>query len=170
MLPSLHDDFLVSYEVNCEARQIRPCARRDPRGRPAHERQMTRVIIFTGVAPCPLDKMRRKIAPSGKSPKICPAPLVKIFRLTRRANRLYKLAPSHPRRGGSRVVTNARWDAMDATASGAQSDRRAGPSVSDRPARGRTALLTVFARTSRAARGSARPLALMVADGEVVWS
>ena len=22
MLPSLHDDFLVSYEVNCEARQI----------------------------------------------------------------------------------------------------------------------------------------------------
>jgi hypothetical protein len=23
MLPSLHDDFLVSYEVNCETRQTR---------------------------------------------------------------------------------------------------------------------------------------------------
>jgi hypothetical protein len=73
-------------------------------------------------------------------------------------------------RGGSRVVTNARWDAMDATASGAQWDRRAGFPVSDRPARGRTTLLTVFARTRRAARGPARPLAQTVAYGEVVWS
>src|ERR1700687_4329836 len=97
--------------------------------------------------------------PTGKSAKTCPALLAKIFRLTRRANHLYKLAPSHPRRGGSRVVTNARWDAMDATASGAQWDRRAGLPVSDRPARGRTTLLTVFARTRRTARGPARPLA-----------
>ena len=100
----------------------------------------------------------------------CPAPSRKIFRLTRRANQRYQLAPSHPRRGGSRVVTNARWDAMDATASGAQWDRRAGLPVSDRPARGRTTLLTVFARTRRTARGPARPLAQTVADGEVVWS
>jgi hypothetical protein len=70
MLPSLHDDFLVSYEVNCEARQIRLCAKRDPRGRPAHEQQMTCVIVFTGVAPCLLDKMRRKIAPVGQIAKI----------------------------------------------------------------------------------------------------
>ena len=42
--------------------------------------------------------------------------------------------------------------------------------VSDRPARGRTTLLTAFARTRRTARGPARPLARMVADGEVVWS
>jgi len=48
---------------------------------------------------------------------------------------------------------------MDATASGAQYDRRAGLPVSDRPARGRTTLLTVFARTCRTARGPARPLA-----------
>jgi hypothetical protein len=108
--------------------------------------------------------------PAGKSPKTCPAPSTKIFRLTRRANHLYKLAPSHPKRGGSRVVTNARWDAMDATASGAQWDRRAGLPVSDRTARGRTTLLTVFARTRRAARGAARSLAWTVADGEVVWS
>jgi hypothetical protein len=97
--------------------------------------------------------------PTGKSAKTCPAPLTKIFRLTRRANHLYKFAPSHPRRGGSRVVTNARWDAMDATASGAQWDRRAGLPVSDRPARGRTTLLTAFARTHWAARGPARSLA-----------
>src|ERR1700704_301960 len=48
-------------------------------------------------------KLRRKIArrasqSSGRSSR-CPAPLAKIFRLTRRANHLYKLAPSHPRRG-----------------------------------------------------------------------
>jgi hypothetical protein len=102
---------------------------------------------------------RRVICPTGKSAKTCPALPAKIFRLTRRANQLYKLAPSHPRRGGSRVVTNARWDAMDATASGAQWDRRAGFPVSDRPARGRTTLLTVFARTRQAARGPARSLA-----------
>src|ERR1700737_4829641 len=65
-------------------------------------------------------------SPAGKSPKTCPAPSTKTFRLTRRANHLYKLAPSHPKRGGSRVVTNERWDAMDATASGAQWDRWGG--------------------------------------------
>jgi hypothetical protein len=104
-------------------------------------------------------KITTENCPTGKSVKTCPAPFAKIFRLTRRANHLYKLAPSHPMRGGSRVVTNARWDAMDATASGAQYDRRAGLPVSDRPVRGRTTLLTVFARTCRTARGPARPLA-----------
>jgi hypothetical protein len=37
--------------------------------------------------------------PTGKSAKTCPAPSTKIFRLTRRANHLYKLAPSHPDEG-----------------------------------------------------------------------
>jgi hypothetical protein len=37
--------------------------------------------------------------PTGKSPKTCPALLAKIFRLARRANHLYKLAPSHPTKG-----------------------------------------------------------------------
>jgi len=97
--------------------------------------------------------------PTGKSAKTCPALPAEIFRLTRRANHLYKLAPSHPTRGGSRVVTNARWDAMDATASGAQRDRRAGVPVSEKPARGRTALPTVFAETGWIARGPARALA-----------
>src|SRR6202045_973627 len=110
-------------------------------------------------APLPALQTATENGPTGKSAKTCPALFSKIFRLTRRANHLYKLAPSHPRRGGSRVVTNARWDAMDATASGAQWDRRAGLPVSDRPARGRTTLLTAFARTHWAARGPARSLA-----------
>ena len=48
-LPSLHDNFLVSYEVNCEARQIKLCAKRDTRGLAADEQQTIRVIIFNGV-------------------------------------------------------------------------------------------------------------------------
>jgi hypothetical protein len=47
----------------------------------------------------PVDK-NISLNPSGKSP--------------------LEICPSHPKRGGSRVVTNARWDAVDATASGAQ--------------------------------------------------
>jgi hypothetical protein len=31
MLPSLHDGFLVSYEVDCETRQIKRHAKRDPK-------------------------------------------------------------------------------------------------------------------------------------------
>jgi hypothetical protein len=49
MLPSLHDDFLVSYEVNCETRQIKLVARRDTRGLAANEEATTRTIIFNGV-------------------------------------------------------------------------------------------------------------------------
>jgi len=56
----------------------------------------------------------RQIGPTGKSAKTCPAPAKKIFRLTRRANQRYLLAPSHPMRGALRNVTNARWDAVDA--------------------------------------------------------
>ena len=45
MLPSLHDDYLVSYEVNCEARQIKLSARRAE----STEQNMTRTIVFDGV-------------------------------------------------------------------------------------------------------------------------
>jgi hypothetical protein len=79
------------------------------------------------------------------------------------------IRPSHPRRGGSRVVTNARWDAMDATASGAQGVA-GGFAASDRPARGRTALPTVFARTCRIGTRSGESFGGTGADGEVVWS
>jgi len=47
MLPSLHDNFLVGYEVNCEARQIKLYAKRDPRI-PGGEHP-TRIIVFNGV-------------------------------------------------------------------------------------------------------------------------
>jgi hypothetical protein len=49
MLPSLHDDFLVSYEVNCETRQIKIRAKRDPRVPAVNEEQTSRAIIFNGV-------------------------------------------------------------------------------------------------------------------------
>jgi hypothetical protein len=108
--------------------------------------------------------------PDGQISKNLSSPSRKNISLNPSGKSLLEIRPSHPTRGGSRVVTNARWDAMDATASGAQWDRRVGFPVSDRPARGRTALLTVLARTRRAARGPARPLAWAGADGEVVWS
>jgi hypothetical protein len=63
----------------------------------------------------------RKKHPTGKSvvaTKTCPALPKKIYRFRRRANQFYQLAPSFPgKRGGSRVVTNAGGDAVDATAS-----------------------------------------------------
>src|SRR5665647_1348213 len=49
-------------------------------------------------------QLRRRTNDDGKQPdgqirKTCPAPPTKIFRLTRRANHHYKLAPSHPNEG-----------------------------------------------------------------------
>jgi hypothetical protein len=67
------------------------------------------------------DRSTKTNYPTGKSvvaTKTCLPPLQKIFRFRRRANQFYQLAPSQPgKRGGSRVVTNAGWDAVDATAS-----------------------------------------------------
>jgi hypothetical protein len=45
---SLHDNFLVSYEVNCEARQIKLHAKVDPRD-PAKREQQPRTVVFNGV-------------------------------------------------------------------------------------------------------------------------
>jgi hypothetical protein len=57
-------------------------------------------------------------ASTGKSAKAVQPFSQKIFCLACRANQFYQLAPSFPgKRGGSRVVTNAGWDAVDAAAS-----------------------------------------------------
>ena len=96
----------------------------------------------------PASQTTTENCPAGKSPKTCPAPLTKIFRLTRRANHLYKFAPSRMR-GGSRIVTNARVGCDGRDSVGRAGGRRAGLPVSDRTARGRTTLPTVFARTRR---------------------
>ena len=48
MLPSLHDNFLMGYEVNCETRQIKLYAKNDPRS-PGSEKHPTRIIVFNGV-------------------------------------------------------------------------------------------------------------------------
>lgn len=47
-LPSLHDNFLISYEVNCEIRQIKLRAKPDPRD-PAQSEQLPCTVIFNGV-------------------------------------------------------------------------------------------------------------------------
>ena len=51
---------------------------------------------------------------TGKSPKVCPAISQKIFRLTRRANQRYQLARLTRQEGRLAIVTNVRWDAVDA--------------------------------------------------------
>ena len=48
MLPSLHDNFLTSYEVNCETRQIKLHTKPDPRDAAKRE-QRPRTIVFNGV-------------------------------------------------------------------------------------------------------------------------
>jgi hypothetical protein len=48
--------------------------------------------------------------PSGKSANLCPAPIRKIFRLTRRANHLYRFARLARKRGGSR--SSRTWGGM----------------------------------------------------------
>ena len=47
-VPSLHDNFLVSYEVNCEVRQIKLHTKPDPRD-PAMREQRPLTIVFNGV-------------------------------------------------------------------------------------------------------------------------
>jgi hypothetical protein len=69
---------------------------------------------------------------------ICPvqSPRLKIFRLTRRANHRYDSRRLTRTRGVAHV-TNARWDAVDATASGAQMESQGG-SARERSAGART--------------------------------
>lgn len=45
MVPSLHDNYLVSYEVNCHARQIKLCTQ-PPEGVEEHG---GRTVVFNGV-------------------------------------------------------------------------------------------------------------------------
>jgi hypothetical protein len=82
--------------------------------------------------------------PDGQISKTCPALRAKIFRLTRRANHLYKFAPSHPDEGriASRHERAVGCDGRDSV--GRAGGRRAGLAVSDRTARGRTMLPTVL--------------------------
>jgi hypothetical protein len=132
--------------------------------------RIANVTLPSGKSSFPAAQTTAENSPTGKSAKTCPSPPAKIFRLTRRANHHYKLAPSHPDEGriARRHERAVGCDGRDSV--GRARDRRAGFPVSDRPARGRTTLLTVFARTRLTARGQARPLAWTVADGEVVWS
>ena len=71
---------------------------------------------FASLAMTILHAHVRQNNPTGKSSKSCPAPREKIFRLTRRANQGYQLARLTRQEGRLAIVTNARWDAVDAEA------------------------------------------------------
>jgi hypothetical protein len=58
--------------------------------------------------------MTERVNPTGKSVKTCPALARKIFRLTRRANQRYQFARLTRQEGRLAIVTNVRWDAVDA--------------------------------------------------------
>jgi hypothetical protein len=66
---------------------------------PRHVRLSGQGNLGNGGCPVLPSKLRRKMARRANHQKTCPAPLAKIFRLARRANHLYKLAPSHPTKG-----------------------------------------------------------------------
>ena len=82
-----------------------------------------------------------KIRPQHQRDLPCPAPSQKTFRFRRRANQFYQLAPSFPGKRGasrsSRTRDGMRWTRQRWRANGVAG--QALP-VSDRPARGRTAL------------------------------
>ena len=60
------------------------------------------------------NKRHGHVCPTGKSPKTCPAPRAKIFRFRRRANQWFLSARLTRQEGRLAIVTNARWDAVDA--------------------------------------------------------
>src|SRR6202035_1693291 len=93
---------------------------------------------------------RKEIPEPDQSDLGSPVPFAKIFAFTRRANHLYKFAPSHPTRGALAIVTNAGRGAVDAAALSARRDRRAGRKACERSPSERT-----------------RDVA---ADGKIVWS
>jgi hypothetical protein len=63
-----------------------------------------------------LSATRKKIQPDGQINKSCPSLRAKIFRLTRRANQRYQFARLTRQEGRLAIVTNVRWDAVDADA------------------------------------------------------
>jgi hypothetical protein len=89
--------------------------------------------------------------PAGQISKNLSSPSRKNISLNLSGKSLLPIRPSHPRQGRFANVTNARWDAMDATAS-ARAGIAGRLAVSDRTARGRTTLPTVLAGARRAAR------------------
>jgi hypothetical protein len=56
----------------------------------------------------------RQNNPTGKSPEVCPVLRAKIFRLTCRANQRHYFARLTADEGRVAIVTNVRWDAVDA--------------------------------------------------------
>jgi hypothetical protein len=59
---------------------------------------------------------RAKTPPDGQIKKTCPAPCEKIFRFGHRANQWFLSARLTRQEGRLAIVTNVRWDAVDAEA------------------------------------------------------
>src|SRR6266850_5182734 len=66
----------------------------------------------------------RPNSPTGKSPEVCPVLRAKIFRLTRRANQRHYFARLTADEGRVAIVTNVRWDAVDARGAQDEGARR----------------------------------------------
>ena len=90
----------------------------------------------------------RPFLPDGQIKKTCPAPLRKIFRLTRRANQGYQLAPSFPGKRGDRASSRTwgrmRWTRQRRRANGGAGqaftarERSTGAQTNDADAYGKT--------------------------------
>ena len=104
-------------------RQMRRALPRERERRSESADRLTNSPASCVASPATVISMRRlrQNNPAGKSPKVCRAPSEKIFRLTRRANQRYQLAPSHPMRGAGRdrheraVRCGGRGGALDET-------------------------------------------------------
>ncbi len=90
----------------------------------------------------------RPFLPDGQIKKTCPAPLRKIFRVTRRANQGYQLAPSFPGKRGDRASSRTwgrmRWTRQRRRANGGAGqaftarERSTGAQTNDADAYGKT--------------------------------
>jgi hypothetical protein len=129
------------------------------------------------------DEIRLHMRPSGASgkslpqasPSGCPAPSRRNFCFSEmQISAMFRLVPPGTR-GGSRVVTNARWDAVDAAASGAkrtsQGELQLKSCERSSGARTNGAGNFVVDNISRFVHKASNPVARTnAADGKAVWS
>ena len=112
--------------------------------------------------------------PTGKSLRVfnpgLSSPSRKNFPLNMSGKSPLQARPVPPDKGADRESSRTRGGMRWTRQRRARKGSQGGFPVSDRPARGRTALPTILARTRRTARGPAGSLAWTGADGEVVWS
>jgi hypothetical protein len=100
----------------------------------------------------PHDTPKREFAEPFQRDLACPVPASKIFRFRRRANHLYKLAPSCPERGALAIVTNVGTGCGGRGSVGRELELQGGSIREQLPSRRRTMLK----RTAKACGPGAR--------------